>query len=184
MLQRYSLFAIFLHWLMALGIVLAFGMGLTMTDIPGITPTKLRLYNWHKWLGVTLLALAAIRLLWRLFHTAPPLPDGMPVWQRRASSAVHFLLYLLLFAVPLSGYFYSLAAGFPVVYLGVVHLPVLIEKNVALSEIVKDVHFVLNWCLATLVFAHLLAVLKHSFIGNDGIIRRMLPVRADISDQA
>lgn len=173
--NRYTRTAMLLHWLMALGIVTAFGMGLTMTDMPGITPTKLRLFNWHKWLGVTLLALATLRVLWRLSHTVPPLPASMPKWQQFVAEFTHYALYVLLFAIPLSGYFYSLAAGFPIVYLGLIPLPVLIDPNPELKPLLKAVHFWLNMGLAGLVIAHVGAALKHHFIDRDDILKRMLP---------
>jgi cytochrome b561 len=172
---RYTGTAIFLHWLMALAIIAAFGMGITMTDIPGITPSKLRLFNWHKWLGVTILGLATIRLLWRLTHPAPALPASLPQWQKQAAELTHYALYILIFAIPLSGYFYSLAAGFPVVYLGIVPLPVLIEPNTELKIVLKNLHYWLNMGLAVLVLAHLGAALKHHFLDRDTILMRILP---------
>src|SRR5437868_10060814 len=114
-MDRYSKTAIALHWLIALLIVAAFILGLVMTDIPGLTPTKLKYFSWHKWIGVTVFGLACLRLLWRLTHRAPSHPDSMPAWQKNAAHALHGLLYVLIFAVPLSGYFYSLASGVPVV---------------------------------------------------------------------
>lgn len=172
---RYTGTAIALHWLLAILIIATFALGLTMTGMPGITPTKLKYFNWHKWLGVTIFALAVVRALWRLAHPAPPLPATLPAWQKQVSAATHFLLYVLIFAVPLSGYFYSLAAGFKVVYLGVLPLPVLIEKNLELKPILEAVHFWLNMAMAALVALHIAAALKHHFIDRDDILRRMLP---------
>ena len=117
--DRYSNVAILLHWLVALLIIANFALGVTMVDIPGLTPTKLRYFSWHKWVGITVLGLACIRLLWRLSHPAPAYPASMHGWQHRTAGIVHVLLYVLIFAVPVSGYFYSLAAGVPVVYLGI-----------------------------------------------------------------
>jgi cytochrome b561 len=174
-MTRYTLPAIVLHWLMAILIVAAFGLGWVMVDIPGLTPTKLQYFSWHKWLGVTVLALACARLLWRLFHAAPAYPASMPDWQQKAAHGLHALLYLLIFIVPLSGYFYSLAAGVPVVYLGLIPLPVLIEKNLVWKPILKDVHFTLNMVLLSAVVLHVLAALKHHFIDRDGVFKRMLP---------
>ncbi len=174
-MQRYTNTAILLHWLMALLIVSAFALGLTMVDIPGITPTKLKYYSWHKWLGVTILGLACARLLWRLAHPAPPYPASMPGWQQTAASGLHALLYLLIFAVPLSGYFYSLAAGVPVVYLGIIPLPVLIEANAEWKPGLKLLHYSLNMLLLAGVGLHVLAALKHHFIDRDGVLKRMLP---------
>lgn len=175
MQQRYNNVAIGFHWLVALMIIASFTMGLVMTDIPGITPTKLKFYSWHKWAGVTILALATLRLLWRLTHPAPPYPTSMPGWQKTAANGLHGLLYVLMFAVPLSGYFYTLAAGFPVVYFGLFELPVLIAKNNELKPILKDLHFWLNMLLAGCVTMHVAAALKHQFIDRDGVIKRMMP---------
>jgi cytochrome b561 len=174
-MQRYSLPAIVLHWLIALLIIGTFTLGLVMTDIPGLTLTKLRYFSWHKWAGVTVLALATLRLLWRLRRTPPAYPGIMPAWQSRAAHGLHGLLYVLMFAVPLSGYFYSLAAGVPVVYFGLFPLPALIDADPALKPVLGALHYWLNMLLAGLVAVHLLAALKHALFDRDGIMGRMLP---------
>jgi cytochrome b561 len=174
-MQRYTYTAIVLHWLMALLIVAGFGLGVTMVDIPGLTPTKLKYFSWHKWLGVTVLGLACLRLLWRLTHPAPPHPSGLPAWQQKTAAALHGLLYLLIFAVPLSGYFYSLASGVPVVYLGVLPLPVLIGADPALKPVLKLLHYSLNMTLLAAVCLHVVATLHHQLIRRDGVLTRMLP---------
>lgn len=174
-MSRYTLPAIALHWTIALLIAAAFALGVTMVDIPGITPTKLKYFSWHKWLGVTILGLACVRLLWRIGHPAPSYPDDMPRWQRTAAHAMHGLLYLLIFAVPVSGYFYSLAAGVPVVYLGIVPLPVLMDPDPEWKALLKQVHYALNMLLLGAVALHAAAALKHHFIHRDGVLKRMLP---------
>lgn len=175
MMQRYTKTAVLLHWLIALLVVAGFALGITMVDIPGLTPTKLKYFSWHKWLGVTVLGLACLRLLWRLTHPAPAYPQSMPEWQKKSAGALHGLLYFLIFAVPLSGYFYSLAAGVPVVYLGIVPLPVLIDADQELKPILKQVHYVLTMSLLASVVLHVLAALKHLLIDRDGVFKRMLP---------
>ncbi|NRR32037.1 cytochrome b [Oxalobacteraceae bacterium] len=172
---RYTKTAMLIHWLTALLIIAAFFLGLTMTEIHGITPTKLKYYSWHKWLGVTVLLLACLRVLWRKANKPPPHPAGMPAWQHKAADGMHLLLYLLIFAVPLSGYLYSCAAGVPVVYLGLIPLPSLIEPSTELKPILKTVHYVLTMTMAAAVVAHALAALKHQFIDRDGVLSRMLP---------
>lgn len=175
MQQRYTYTAMLFHWLVAVLVVAAFTLGLVMTDIPGLTPTKLRYFSWHKWIGVTVLMLAVLRVLWRLFHPSPAYPDTMARWQQSAANGLHILLYLLIFAVPLSGYFYSLASGVPVVYLGLIELPVLIDANPGLKPVLKGVHYWLNMLLAGSVGVHVAAALKHQFVDRDGVLRRMLP---------
>jgi cytochrome b561 len=174
-MPRYTNTAILLHWLMAVLIIGSFTLGLVMTDIPGVTPTKLKYFSWHKWAGVTILGLACIRALWRLGHTAPPYPPSMASWEKTAASTLHGALYILLFAVPVSGYFYTLAAGVPVVYFGLVPLPVLIDPNPQLKPVLKLVHFGLTMTLASAVGLHVLAALKHQFIDRDGVLKRILP---------
>jgi cytochrome b561 len=173
--QRYGMVAIVFHWLIAGLIVGTFILGLVMTNIAGISPTKLKYYSWHKWAGVTILALAAIRLLWRLFNPPPSYSHTLPAWQRRASHGLHGLLYALMFAVPLSGYFYSLAAGFPIVYFGLFELPSLIGPDPAIRDVLKGLHYWLNMMLAGLVGLHVAAALKHALIDRDGVMARMLP---------
>ncbi|BBU26608.1 cytochrome b [Burkholderia sp. THE68] len=173
--QRYSATAIGLHWLIALLIVGGFWLGWIMTDIPGITPTKLKYFSWHKWIGVTVFALALLRLIWRATHAAPAMPDGMPQWQQRAANFAHFLLYALMLIIPASGYLYSSAAGIQVVYLGVLPLPTIIGPDKALKATLRIVHVALNYTLLFFVVMHVLAALKHHFVDRDGLLGRMLP---------
>ncbi len=169
--DRYTRTAIVLHWLLALMIVGSFGVGLYMADLP-FSPSRLKLYNWHKWAGVTILALSAARLLWRLSHR-PPADLPMPAWQQRAAHAVHLLLYGLFFAVPLAGWAYSSAAGFPVVWFGVLPLPDFVPVDRALAEAIKPLHKLLAFALTGTVLLHVAAALKHHFIDRDGTLQRL-----------
>jgi cytochrome b561 len=174
-MNKYTRPAVALHWLIGVLIIATFSLGLTMVDIPGLTPTKLKYYSWHKWLGVTVLSLTALRLLWRLTHAAPPYPAAMPSWQQKAAGLLHGMLYVLMFGIPLSGYFYSLAAGVPVVYLGLWQLPVLIDPSPELKPVLKALHYWLNMTLLTAFLLHVTAALKHHFIDRDGVFKRMMP---------
>ncbi|HSY26866.1 MAG TPA: cytochrome b [Burkholderiaceae bacterium] len=172
---RYTKTAMLLHWLIALLIICAFTLGVTMVNIHGLSPTKLKYFSWHKWLGCTVFGLACLRLLWRLWHPAPPYPLSMSKLQQLAANGLHGLMYFLIFAVPLSGYFYSLAAGIPVVYLGIVPLPVFIDPNPEWKPILKAVHYTFNVVLLSGFCLHVLAALKHQFIDRDNIFKRILP---------
>jgi cytochrome b561 len=164
-----------LHWLLALMILGSLAVGLYMTGLP-FSPERLKLYNWHKWAGVTILVLSALRLLWRLTHR-PPASPPMPAWQLRASLMAHAVLYALFFAVPLAGWAYSSAAGFPVVLFGVLPLPDFVAPDRALSETLKPVHQWLAYALAAVIVLHVAAALKHHFVDRDGLLLRMMPAR-------
>jgi cytochrome b561 len=170
--MRYSTPAIVLHWLMALLIFAGFPLGLYMVDLP-LSPDKLKLYSYHKWIGITVLMLAAIRLSWRLTHTPPPLPERVAAWQRHASAIVHGLLYLLMIAIPLSGWLMSSAKGFQTVWFGVLPLPDLIGKDKALGELLAELHKILNFTLLGLVVLHVGAALQHHFIERQPFLQRM-----------
>ena len=169
----YTATAIALHWLVALLIAGNVGLGLSMVDLP-FSPQKFQWYAWHKWTGITIFLLAAARLAWRGTHP-PPLPVSMPHWQRQALTAVHGLLYVLMLAIPVSGWIYSSSTGISVVYLGLLPLPDLVAKDKALAETLKAVHVGLNFTLATLVFVHVGAALRHHWVDRDGVLPRMLP---------
>ena len=176
--KRYSTVAIVLHWLLALVIMVMFGVGIYMTDLP-ISPQRLKLYNWHKWAGVTFLALTLLRLVWRLTHRPPALPAAitrtMPGWQHRAYHATHHLMYLLFFAVPLVGWAYSSAAGFPIVWFGQIPLPNLLPVNKELAELIKPLHKYLALALMALAGLHIAAAVKHQLVDRDRLLGRMLP---------
>jgi cytochrome b561 len=172
---RYSGFAIALHWLLAAALIVSFCFGLYMTGLP-LSPQRIRLYNWHKWAGVVILTLSFVRLVWRLFNAPPPDLPG-PAWQRFAAHATHQAMYVLFFAVPLVGWAYSSAVGFPIVVFGVLPLPDFVPVDKALAAQLKSWHAALAYLLAALTVLHVAAALKHHFIDRDGLISRMRPGR-------
>ena len=178
--HRYTGVAIALHWLMALMIAGNLAVGLTMARMP-LSPTRLLLYNGHKWTGALVLALAALRLLWRLRHQPPMLPPMAP-WQHVAARLSHAALYLLFFAVPLLGWAYSSAAGFPLVLFGLLPLPDWVPVDRALAQALKPWHGRLAWLLGGLVLLHIAAAAKHQLVDRDGLTNRMLPARAAHTD--
>ena len=169
-----------LHWVLALALVGMFALGIYMHELP-FSPWRLKLYNWHKWAGVSILLLSVLRLVWRITHRPPALPvaveQAMPAWQRVAHHATHHGLYALFFVVPLVGWAYSSAAGFPVVLFGVLPLPDFVPADKALADLIKPWHEITAFAMAALVLMHVGAALKHQLIDRDGLLLRMLPER-------
>jgi cytochrome b561 len=174
--MRYTRTAMTLHWLIALILFGMFALGLYMTELP-LSPTKLKLYSYHKWAGVTVFLLVLLRLGWRITHVPPALPASTPGWQVKAAAAGHHLLYLLMVAAPLSGWLMSSAKGFQTVWFGVLPLPDLLAKDEALGETLLQAHRFLNYFFIAVVAGHVMAALKHQFIDRDGLLSRMLPGR-------
>jgi cytochrome b561 len=171
---RYGRVAMLLHWLAAALIVAGAALGLTMTDLP-LSPAKLRYYAWHKWIGITVFLVAAVRVAWRLVVPPPRLPGSMPHLQVAAARVVHALLYVLMLAIPLSGWLYSSATGVSVSYLNVLPLPNLVPKDKALASVLLALHQSLNGVLGAAVLLHVGAAIKHQWIDRDGVLSRMLP---------
>ncbi len=172
--NRYTRTAISLHWLMAILLVCLFAVGIYMHELP-LSPWKLQIYSWHKWAGVTAFMLVLVRLAWRFTHRPPPLPINLPRSAELAAHAAHALLYLLMIAIPLSGWLMSSAKGIQTVYFGVIPIPDLIEKNRELGNLLKEIHAILNFTLAAVVIVHIGAALKHHLIDKDNVLTRMLP---------
>lgn len=161
-----------LHWLTAGLLVLSFGLGLSMTRfVPD--DQKIRVYSWHEWVGITIFLATLARLAWRLGHRPPPL--ALPWVERVGAGAVYVAMYVVLFIQPIVGWLMSTAFGFPVVYLGLVPLPQVVEADRELAERLQQVHFTLAMTLVALFAAHIAGVLYHHLIQRDGVLRRMLP---------
>lgn len=169
----YSATAKWLHWLTLLLMVGGYTLGFVMTDLKP-SPTRLQLFSYHKWIGVTVFLLSLLRLAWRL-ASPPPAPVAMPAWQRLAAEYGHRLLYLLLFLLPLSGWLMSSAHGYQTVYLGVLPIPDLLAKNHDLAEVLEEVHESFAFLMLGLLAVHTLAALKHHLFDRDASLRRMLP---------
>lgn len=164
-----------LHWLIALLILLLGIVGLTMGELPR-TPKYFWVYTAHKSLGITVLALVALRLGWRLVAGAPEPVPGTPSWQERIASATHWLLYVLMFALPLSGWIYDSASGLrPFRWFGLVEMPKVVTPNPGAAEISHAIHEWGFWLLIAVVVAHAGAALYHHLFQRDATLARMLP---------
>jgi cytochrome b561 len=181
MSQHYTATAKSLHWLNAVLLLGLLGLGFYMQGLP-LSPEKLKLYSWHKWAGVTVFLLVIVRLAWRVTHQPPPLPPSMPRVQQWAAHAGHFALYVLMLAIPLSGWLMSSAKGFQTVWFGVLPLPDLVGKDQVLGALLLTVHQVLNLALVVVVIGHVGAALKHHFVDKDDVLTRMLPRSSSTAD--
>lgn len=170
----YSAPAVALHWLMAVLLVGLVIVGVYMHGLPP-SPWRLHLFAWHKWAGVTAFLLLLLRAAWRGTHRPPPLPASMSQPMRIAAHVGHAVLYVLMLAVPLSGWLMSSAKGFQTVWFGVLPIPDLVARNKELAASLLEVHQSLNLLLGALVAAHIAAALKHQFMDRDGVLGRMLP---------
>ena len=172
--HRWGPVSMLLHW----GIVALIGwmawLGLTMVDMPP-TPAKINAYALHKSLGLTLLALVAVRVAWRLFAGAPKPVPGTPTWQERIASVTHIALYVLLFAIPLSGWVFNSASGYPLQWFKQFNLPAITGRSEDLAATAIQVHEYGFWLLILLVLAHAGAAFYHHIFQGDDTLRRMLP---------
>ncbi len=170
--NRYHPLQIVLHGLMAVLMIATFAFGKYVHSLP-LSPAKFQLMSYHKWAGMTVLALVLVRILLRLAKGAPALPGSMSPAARLVAHAGHLLLYVLMVAIPLSGWLMSSAYGIPVVMFGLWQLPDLIAANPELAPQLGQLHGLLNTVLLLAVLGHVAAALKHHFIDKDGLLSRM-----------
>lgn len=163
-----------LHWAIALGVIGLLAVGWWMQDLPN-GPRKIDIYKLHKSIGLTVLALMSLRILLRLVDRRRPVPPEMPGWQRRAARASHGSMYLLLLAMPLSGWLYNSASNFPLRWFDLFRVPALAAPDPALKAVAGAVHEYAAITLALLLSLHVAAALKHHFVDRDGVLRAMLP---------
>ena len=163
-----------LHWLIVALLIAQFIFAWTMPHIGRNTPVT-TLISLHFTVGVVILSVAVVRLAWRLVGGAPAPEAGLPVWQNASAHVVHWLLYLLLFVIPILGWINADWRGMPIVMFGF-ELPKLIAPRAAGWQWTGDVHGLLaNYVMLALVGLHVVAALYHRFIRNDGVLQRMLP---------
>lgn len=169
--DHFGVVAIFLHWLIALLIIGLLILGLYMVELP-ISLEKLKFYGWHKEYGLLVLGLAIIRLGWRLMNTTPELE--LPLLEKLAARAAHWTFYIFMFAMPITGWLITSAAGLPASFFGLFALPNLIAPNEELRHSFQELHEWLGYGLIATIAVHTAAALKHHFINKDEILRRMI----------
>ena len=166
----------FFHWAVVLLILAQGVLGLVMVELPK-SPKYFWVYDLHKSFGITVLALVAVRLAWRLFDRAPRPVAGTPHWQERIASLTHWALYLLMFAMPISGWLFNSSSGYPLQYFGLFNLPKIAAVNPGTADLSGSLHEAGFWLLLLLVLAHAGAAFYHHLFQNDDTLRRMLPMR-------
>jgi cytochrome b561 len=173
---RYTAVAQLFHWIIAALIVTQFALAWTAEDLP-LGMHKLAVYARHKSVGMTVLMLAILRLLWRFWHRPPELPAGMTPIERMLARSTHIAFYVLLFAMPLTGWMMSSAKNYSVSWFGLFTWPNLIAQNDAAFDFLKATHDLLSDVLLVIAILHILAALKHHFWNKDDVFLRMLPFK-------
>jgi cytochrome b561 len=170
-LDRFSPLQRLLHWLMALMIIAMLFIGIGMVST--VAPQYWTLVSIHKPLGIAILVLVLGRLAVRVMRGTPPLPADLPPVQRLAAKASHFVLYGLMFLMPMIGWSMLSAGGYPIVLYGPLHLPPIMPHSDALYAILRPAHTVLALLLFATILLHLAAALFHALIRQDGVFDSM-----------
>ena len=168
--ERFPFLSRVLHWLMAILVLAMLFIGIAM--VASVT-VYAELVAIHKPIGAAILVLVAIRLINRLVNPPPPLPDWMPPWQRFIASASHWVLYALMFALPLVGWAMLSAADYPIELVGGWHLPAILAPDAKLYATLRSLHSALAYTLFAVVLMHVGAALMHALVYRDGVYQSM-----------
>jgi cytochrome b561 len=162
------------HWAMAALILAQIALGL-MAASWRVSPAKLELFFWHKSTGMLILLLVALRLLWRLANPTPELPAGMAAWERTAARLSHGLLYMLMVALPVTGWIVNSASNIPFRIFWLIPLPAIVAPDKPTADLAALAHRGLAALLALVLVAHIGAALRHHFVKRNTVLGRMLP---------
>lgn len=163
-----------IHWVMALVMIGLIIAGIIMTRMEP-APLKFDIYGLHKAIGIIILGLFALRILWKLSNPKPQSLSTHAVWERTLAKLAHIGLYILMIAMPLTGWAMSSAGGYPVDFFGIVTLPHLMEKNETLGGLLNQAHRIMSYALIGVITLHISGAIKHHVIDKDSTLRRMLP---------
>lgn len=172
---KYSKTAILLHWLIAILIVTNVVLASMSEDLP--RAARAAYMDPHKAIGISILTLSVLRLLWRLGHRPPPLPQSLAGWQANLGRFVHALFYFLIIAVPVTGWLMVAAreGAPPVNFFGLFSIDLPVTDSKALSSFGHEGHEILTKPLVVLVILHVAGALKHQFIDRLPFIQRIWP---------
>lgn len=171
--DRYTGFSMALHWMMATIVFCLFMIGWNMVDLPRGSERTFY-FALHKSLGLTVLTLAFVRVIWRLYHRPPPYHSSIPGWRISIARCVHYFLYILMFLQPLSGYLSSSFSGYSTRVFGL-PLPQWGWRDPPVNEFFTEIHVASSVLLLTLIGIHILGALSHAFAREDGVFRRIFP---------
>lgn len=177
--QGYGKFAKILHWLMALMVITLLIVGSYMAGLDKEDPTKMQIMVIHKSFGSIFLMLAVIRVIWSLINNSPKLPDVLATWEKVLSKTVTGSMYVLMIAIPFSGYAMTNLFGYPVSLFGLIDLPVIFSKNHEMVSIAKEAHEILASLMMLAILAHVAGAIKHRYFDKPeaDVLPRMLPVK-------
>jgi cytochrome b561 len=191
---RYGAVAMTLHWIIAILIIANIALGLYFADLPRADPSKFLLVQTHKSIGLTVLMLSLLRLAWRLMNPVPPLPRGMNKALRILARTTHVLLYVLIIAIPLSGWAMTSSSPMgklmPLMYFGLFAWPSIPfladmatpDKKVLMHDF-GAMHVFLAWSAIVLIPIHIVGALYHQFFRGDDVLKRMVP-GTDVTEPA
>jgi cytochrome b561 len=175
--DRYTLTAQALHWITAALMFVVLPIAWVMVNMPKSAQFRGLLFDLHKSVGLTIVVLVAVRIAWRAKHPVPPLDVGLARWEKVAAKGSHWMLYVVLVGMPISGYLLDAAGGYSISYFGLFSVP-LLPKSPSLSSAATWVHVAVGqWLVYTLIFLHVAASIWHISVRRDGVLDRMLPTQ-------
>lgn len=169
--NHYGIITKLFHWIMAILIIGMLALGLYMVRLP-TSLDKLKIYGWHKEFGLLVLWLVILRISWRWMNISPDLT--LPKLEKIAAITVQWTFYVFMFAMPLSGWLMTSAAGLAPSFFGLFTLPVLVAPNDGLMHLFGEIHEWTAYGLIATLILHISAALKHHFYDKDDILRRMV----------
>lgn len=175
--SKYGSLSKFLHWTIAVLVIIQFYLGLWSAWVLPENSPKLKLYivQLHEPIGVLIFGLGALAIIWMLITQHPLFPNSMNIWERIIARVTHMLLYCALLLMPITGIVMVMAHGSSLNFFNLFQIPLLIEKNKELSNLAFTFHKYIGYIFLALIILHILAAFKHHFLNHDNVLTRMLP---------
>lgn len=165
----------FFHWVIAVLVIVLLCVGIYMAEAELAVPQRIQIFSLHKSLGITVLALAVLRILWRMANIRPAHMATHAAWERMLATCIHFLLYAALLMMPLTGWIMSSAKGYPVRVFDLFNLPNIVGQSESIAKLANTMHEYAAYTLIVMIGLHVAGALKHHIIDRDDTLRRMIP---------